>query len=180
MAPKLAFIEIEGRRSERAADRVSSAARTWLSAAFRSERCAKRLLQSFLHGDRRSGRERDIVGKLVLIRGRQACQAREIDLLFRKIILQREQPLLLGQRLHLTSIRIDLGDQADVALLQGLLIDGVGCVQLSLRGVHSGFRGQHLKIGSADGENHQILRVKRGQLIRTARFRSRNGNCSTR
>src|SRR5262249_29634997 len=70
-----------------------------------------------------------------------------------------DQPLLLGERLNLSAIDVGLGDNASAALLQRLAIKGVGSLQLSARRVQPRFRRDHLKVGAADGQDDEIVRV---------------------
>ncbi len=81
-----------------------------------------RLPQRIVEWQRRSRRERNVVADLVLIGRRQADHPRQIDLLLREIVLQRGEPLLLRERLHLAAADIDLRDEPDVATLLGLLV----------------------------------------------------------
>src|SRR5205823_14585213 len=50
---------------------------------------SRSLLESVFHVDGRHGFEWDVVGDVILVGRRQACHSRQVDLLFREILLER-------------------------------------------------------------------------------------------
>ncbi len=50
----------------------------------------------------------------------------------------------------------DLGGPAELELLRSALKESLGGVELRLSGVEPRVGGQHLKIGSGDGQEHQV------------------------
>jgi hypothetical protein len=65
----------------------------------------------------------------------------------------------------LAPVEIDLRNFAELKLLLRLAEDGVGGLQLRLRGLHSGFRRDDFEIRAADGEHDQIARVVGRKLV---------------
>ena len=106
------------------------------------------LLDGVFHGKRHQGSVRNLVRDFVLVGWRQANHASEIDFLLGVIILEREQTLLFGEELHLIFVRVHLGDDPLLQLLDALLIDRIRGFDLGL------FRGQacfgrgHLQVGA--------------------------------
>ena len=96
---------------------------------------------------------------------RQARQPRQVDFLFRQIVLERDDSLSLGERLNLGAIKVGLRDDAGAALFKRLSIKGVGGLQLSARRVQPRFRRDRLKICAADGQRDQVFRVLGGFLV---------------
>jgi hypothetical protein len=79
--------------------------------------------------------------------------------LFREIIFEGEQALLLSESLHLASIGVHLREDTGFPLLRGLIIKGVRGFKLGASRLHSCPCSNHLQIDATNREHHQIAGI---------------------
>jgi hypothetical protein len=145
--------ETDGRRSARAADKA-----LWVGTLL------FRLGYSRFHILDRRRAEREAIRELIAGLGREAGEPRQVDLLFGEIVAQRNDLLLLRERPHLVLVDVELRQYALSVLLRGLMEDGIGGVELDLRGVHAGLGGQHLQISAAHRQGDELARILQAVL----------------
>ena len=80
---------------------------------------------------------------------------------------------MLGECLHLAPANIDLRDEPDIATLLGLVVQGVGGLQLCACRRHACTCRDGLKVDAAHGEHHDVMRVLGRELARAERLRAR-------
>ena len=133
--------------------------------SFQISTIRKRFGESLVYGGGWGRRKGKLVGQLVVLVGRNADDAGEVDLLLREIIFKSGQALAFGLLLHETGAYVNLRDETRLTALLGLLEESSSGFKLCPRRLDASVGGNGLQVCAASGENDQVACVLYGLLV---------------